>query len=450
MKRWLIIFAIAILIVIGFLYGRHSASQLGGNVSVAPAAHSNLDRITAGTSAKKLWVCPMHPQVTSDQPGVCPICGMDLVEMEPPNTSQPGAPHSHGVHLDTASQQRLGVRLAAAEWQMLSQDIHAYGNVVADESLIFNLSAKIEGVIKKLHINSVGQRVETGDVIYEIYSPELLKSQREFIELLKESDLVMYPPDTPPDAPDPHTSGKGMSEYQMMEMRDIANRRIPIAEKFYYVDAGIELIDELYRTYVPREVVEIHAPKSGFVTKIDVHEGSAVKPMDNLFSFADSSRVWLDVPLYPDQLAWVKNGDEVTVKLPNAPKIKARLKFITPLVDSATRTVQARLSVGNPHNRFLIGSFLDVIIHAKPHKALVVPRSAVMRTGKGDWVMLSGGAGHFTPVKVETGIEAAESIEITAGLQAGNQVAVNGQFLLDAAASMSDTAQRLHHDTGKH
>jgi Cu(I)/Ag(I) efflux system membrane fusion protein len=177
--------------------------------------------------------------------------------------------------------------------------------------------------------------------------------------------------------------------------------------------------------------------------------------MDPLFSFADLSQVWVDVPLYPDQIAWVKEGDRVTIRLPPGMRdIKTRLKFIAPTVDSTTRTVLARLSVNNAKYKLPIGSFLDVTIHAKPHKALVVPRSAVMRTGKGDMVIVAEGNGHFTPVKVETGIETDDAIEITSGLQAGDQVAVNGQFLLDAAASMSDAAQRLHedhdHDADKH
>jgi len=166
--------------------------------------------------------------------------------------------------------------------------------------------------------------------------------------------------------------------------------------------------------------------------------------MDNLFSFVNLSRVWVDVPLYPDQLAWVKAGDEAVVKLPqsNAPEIKARLQLIPPLIDSATRTVQARLSVNN--SKLPIGAYVDVVIRANPHKALAIPRSALIRTGKGDLVMLAEG-GYFTPAKVETGIETNDSIEIIAGLRAGDQVAVNGQFLLDAAASMSDAAERLHH-----
>ena len=387
----------------------------------------------------------MHPQVIRDQPGEqCPICGMDLVEMEPPVGHRPG--HSHGINIDTASQQKLGVRLAPAELRLLSQDIHTYGSVIADESLIFNLTSKLEGVIKKLHVNSVGQQVKEEDVIYEIYSPELLKAQFEYVELLKEKNILMLPMLSD----DAHTNPDyRMSESDMMEVQMNAKKRNLYTEKFQYFDAGY-LIEELNTYYRPKEVVEIRAPKAGFVTKIEVHEGSAIKPMDNLFSFANPSHVWIDVPLFPDQLAWVKDGDEVTVRLPKSvmPEIKTRLRFITPMVDSTARTVQARLSVANADGRFLIGSFLDVIIHAQPHEALAVPRSAVMRTGKGDWVMLAEGEGHFSPVKVETGVETADCIEIIAGLQAGDQVAVNGQFLLDAAASMSDTAQRMQHDHG--
>ena len=435
MKRWCGI--IAALVIFGFPY--HAGNAYA-------AAGSNLDPIVPSTkSAKKLWVCPMHPDVVQDHPGTCPKCGMDLVEME-----QPGAPqaaHGHGVHIDTATQQKLGVRLATAKMQTLSQDIHAYGNVAVDESLIFNLSAKVEGVITKLHINSVGQQVRAGQVLYEINSPELLKSQNEYIELLKERDIIF----APMEAEDAHTNGKGMPEDDMVDLRVNAAKRVLVRDRLLYADAGSELVESLIKTYKPTDVVEIRAPRSGVVTKIEAHEGSTIKPTDNLFSFVNLSRVWIDVPLYPDQLAWVKAGDEAIVKLPqsNAPEIKARLQLIPPLIDSATRTVQARLSVSNA--RLPVGAYVDVVIRANPHKALAIPRSALMRTGKGDLVMLAEGSGHFMPVKVETGIETTDSIEITAGLRAGDQVAVNGQFLLDAAASMSDAAERLrNHDASGH
>lgn len=325
---------------------------------------------------------------------------------------------------------------------MLSQEIHTYGNVLADESLSFNLGSKLEGVIKKVHLTSLGQHVEAGQVIYEIYSPELIKAQSEFIEILKEKDkITKYML-----SEQAHTSGKGMSEYEMMELKDNSVRRVAYQNNFLYAGAGKELIEELNRTYRPRESVPIRASRAGFVTRIDIHEGSTVAPMDSLFSFTDTSRVWVDIQLFPDQLAWVNNGDEVTIHSPksNKPEIKARLQFISPVIDSVTHTVSARLNINNSRNQLLIGSFLDVIVHARPHHALAVPRSAVMRTGKGDWVIVSNGEGHFTPTRVETGIEATDFIEIIDGLQANDKVAINGQFLLDAAASMSDAAQRLH------
>ena len=452
-KRSLVIFVIAALAIAAYLYTGHAANGHDGNAGNTAVARSNLDQISAPDNAsarpaKKLWVCPMHPEVIQDQPGVCPICGMDLVEMDQPGAHQ----HDHSIFLETATQQRLGVRLAAARIQTLSRDIHAYGNVAADESLVFNLSAKVEGVIRKLHINSVGQQVAAGQVLYEMYSPELLKSQEEYIDLLEEKDILFAPMEDE----DAHVSGKStMTEDDMMAVKMNAEKRVLARDSLLYADAGNELIAELNSTYKSREVVEIRAPQSGYVTKIEIHEGSTVKPMDSLFSFVNLSNVWIDVPLYPDQLVWVKEGDGVTIRLPQPGmrEIKTRLKLIAPMVDSTTRTVLARLSVSNPENRLPIGSFLDVIIHAKPHKALVVPRSAVIRTGKGDFVILAEGSGHFTPVEVETGIETADFIEITAGLQADDQVAVNGQFLLDAAASMSDAAQRLHnnnHNANEH
>lgn len=379
---------------------------------------------------------------------MCPICGMDLVEMEPSTKSQAG--HEHSVHLDTASLQRLGVRLAAAKWETLSRDIDTYGNVMVDESMVSIINSNVSGVIKKLHINSVGQQIQAGQVLYEIYSPELIQSQREFIALLREKDKLVESMM----GEDAHTSGKGMSEDDMMDVKENANKRRLVSEALLYSNVGKELLDELSTTYREREVVAVHAPKSGFVTKIEVHEGNSVKPMDSLFSLVGLTQVWVEVALYPDQLAWVKDGDEVTLRLSQLDKsaIKARLQFVSPVVDSTSRTVRARLAVANPKNRLLPGALVDVTIHAKPHLALAVPRSAVMRTGKGDLVMLAEGNGHFAPVKVETGIENAELIEITAGLQEGEQVAVNGQFLLDAAASLSDAAQRMraNHNGDKH
>lgn len=413
--------------------GYYSAQYLHNDdnrITRLPHADSHFEQLGEGQHRKKLWVCPMHPQILQDHPGTCPICGMDLVEAK-------GA-HEHGgagVQVDAASLQRMGVRLASAEQRTLSREVQTYGTVAIDESSILNISPKIEGWIRKLHVNAVGQQVRAGQVLYEIYSPEMVQRQREYIELLQRRDQLLQ-------------SLTELSGQNAQAVVSLARERLRSREKFVYADVSDSILNEIEKTRRTVDIVPVRAPKSGFVTQIGVREGSYVTPLVNLLSMADTSRVWIDVELYPDQLAWVKEGDEVLVKLPHSdqPQIKGRLQFINPTVDSATRTVRARLVVNNAHLLLRPGAFVDVIIATQPHKTLAIPRSAVMHTGNGNKVMLSRGDGHFIPVSVETGIESGDFIEITDGLQEGAQVAVNGQFLLDAAASLSDSAQRMQGD----
>lgn len=399
----------------------------GQHPSESARAADRLERLNGAGAAKKLWICPMHPQILQEHPGSCPICGMDLVEAD-------GA-HEHGgagVQVDTASLQRMGVRLASVEHQGLSRKLQTYGNVAIDETSMVNVSPKIEGWIRKLHVTAVGQPVRAGQILYEIYSPELVQRQREYIELLQRRDQLLQ-------------RMTELSGQNAQVAASLARERIRAREKFTYADISEDILDKIEKTHRTVDVVTVRAPHSGFVTQIGAREGSYVTPVTNLLSLADTAKVWIDIVLYPDQLAWVKEGDEVTVKLPHSDEleVKGPLKFASPTVDNATRTVRARLVVNNAHQRLRPGSFVDVIITTRPHKALALPRSAVMRTGKGNMVMLARGNGHFIPFPVETGIESSDLIEITDGLQEGAQVAVNCQFLLDAAASLSDAAQRM-------
>lgn len=422
----LLLAGIAAMIGVGYYAGQHPHND-NSHLMQPTRAADHLDHMDGGQPAKKLWVCPMHPHILQDHPGSCPICGMDLVEAS-------GA-HEHGgegAPIDAASLQRLGVRLASAELRTLSHEVQTYGNVAIDETSMFNVSPKIEGWVRKLHVNAVGQQVRAGQVLYEIYSPEMVQRQREYIELLQRRDQLLQ-------------SMTELSGQNAQVAASLARERIRTREKFAYADVNDKILEEIEKTRRTVDIVVVRAPKTGFVTQIGAREGSYVTPMVNLLSLADTSKVWIDIVLYPDQLAWIKEGDEVTVKLPHSdqPEIKGRLKFTSPSIDNATRTMRARLVLNNAHQLLHPGAFVDVIITTQPHQALTLPRSAVMRTGKGNRVMLTRGDGHFIPIPVETGIESGDLIEITDGIQEGAQVAVNGQFLLDAAASLSDSAQRM-------
>jgi Cu(I)/Ag(I) efflux system membrane fusion protein len=361
----------------------------------------------------KVWVCPMHPEIIQDHPGTCPICGMDLVESQ--NSTANPAAHDHSIHVDTASIQKLGVRLASVKRTPISQEIRTYGNVTVDEGTLYNIHSKFDGWIKKSYIYSVGQRIEKGQVIYEIYSPELIMQQKEYLKFMARRNQILQ------------------------TMGDVT-----LQENEYVMDLLTELSKERTKFEDSRqavEVVKILAAQSGVVSQINAREGSFATPSTTLFTLADVAKVWVAVTLYPDQAGQINNGDAVTVTSSDGQAIKAKLGFINPIADN--NKVSARVAMDNTQLRLHPGSFVDVTIHAQPREALAVPSSAVLRTGQGDMVILSRGDGYFLPVYVETGIENGELTEITDGIQQGAEVAVNGQFLLDSAASMNAAVERM-------
>ena len=382
---------------------------------------------------EKIWICPMHPEIMQSHPGTCPICGMDLVQSK--DSAAHNHNHDHGIHIDTASIQKLGVRLESVKKTSLSQEIRTYGNVIVDGDTLYNVHPKVDGWIKKLNINSIGQQIRKGQIIYEIYSPDLIAQQKEYLRFVVRRDQTLKTiGDISPLVENP---------YVMDLLQELSRERT----KFLHKDIGIESVRQIEDSKQPIEVVKILSGQAGVVTQINAREGSFVTPSATLFTLADVSKVWVDIMLYPDQAGRVKKGDEVTIKILDGQEIKAKLDFVNPLAEN--NKINARVTLNNTNLHLRPGSFVDVIIHAQPHEALVLPRSSVIHTGQGDLVILSRGEGHFLPVNIETGIESGDWIEVVDGLLEGAEVAVNGQFLLDAASSLHDAAQRMQ-ETHKH
>lgn len=418
---------LAVVMLSSYLYYQHisiplneaQAASSGTSPDTTPATLPTINRPGQG----KVWVCPMHPEIMQDHPGTCPICGMKLVE-----STTHGA-HDHSIHVDAATIQKLGVRLARVKNSAISREVRTYGNVSADGNTVYNINSKFDGWIKKSYIHSVGQKIEQGQAIYEIYSPELIMQQKEYLRFLVRRDQILQ------------NVGEALiheNEYVMDLLLDLSRERT----KFLYEDLCIETVKQIDDSRQPVEVVKIVAAESGVVTQIAAREGSFVTPAVTLFTLENITRVWVDITLYPDQAGQVKAGDEVSIKGTDGQAIKARLDFINPVADN--NKVTARVSLDNKNHRLRPGTFADVTIHALPHEALVLPRSAVSYTGEGNIVMLSRGEGHFLPVHVETGIESGDTIEIVDGLREGAEVAANGQFLLDSAAYMNAAAERMH------
>jgi Cu(I)/Ag(I) efflux system membrane fusion protein len=381
-----------------------------------------------GPSAEELtaiaqgYICPMHPQMISDHPGKCPICGMDLVKS--------GAPlHRHDLQVDPTALSNLGVRLIAVERKEIAQEVRSYGTVVPDERAQVSVTSKFTGWIRKLHVHSVGERVERGQVLYEIYSPELVMKEREYFQFLTRRKQILQ---------SVGDVSQQENEYVMDLLRDSQKER----EELMRNDLDIETIQRLEQSGTTIEVVQVRAPSSGVVTQINAREGGFVSPAAPILTLADPTAAWIDVSLSAGQSALVQPGDSVLIRAGDADPIEAKIDFINPLLDSF-RT-HARVVLHRRSADLRLGTLVDVSIRATAHSARVLPSSAVMRTGHGDFVMLARGSGAFLPVEVDAGVESEDTIEIRGGIEEGALVASNAQFLLDPAASLNDAVGRAN------
>jgi Cu(I)/Ag(I) efflux system membrane fusion protein len=386
------------------------------------------------TGTEDTYVCPMHRDIVDHQPGTCPICGMALVKGH--------AVHAHGadaheLSVDGAELSGLGVNLVAVHKRQIDLDMRTYGTVVPDETTLYSVQPKFDGWVKTIRLHSVGERVEKGQVVYEIYSPDLVMKEREYFKFLSRRKQILQAVGD---------VSQQENEYVMDLLRESQKER----EEFLRLDLGVETVRQLEDSGTTIEVVKVLAQRSGVVTQLNAREGSYVSPAAPVFTIADASTLWVDVALYPDQSNRLQPGDPVSISVGGGQPIEARLDFVNPLAEGGRGRARVVLRQAQLQGRadLHFGSLVDVTIHAQPHQALVLPSSAVARTGHGNFVMLARQQGRFLPVEVRPGIEAGDEIEILGGLREGAPVASNAQLLLDSAASLSDTRERRQPSTG--
>ncbi len=381
-------------------------------------------RMAAADTSGAAYTCSMHTHVRQGSPGPCPICGMTMIKVEGGAVAtRAGA--QDAVHVPPAVQQQIGVQTAVATLAPLAQTIRAYATIGYDSTATVSVNPRVEGWIRRLAVAGVGQPVRRGQLLYEIYSPELQQRQREYLDLL--------------------TRKEGMLASASMEMGAGVNAMTGslVKEKFrnrarlLAADMNEAQVAELERSRRVIDVVAVYAARDGIVTAVGVQEGNYVNPMQQVLAYADTPRVWAELTLYPDQVGWLKTGD--TVRLRSAldgSETRARIDLATLQVDGASRTARLRVPLADRHGAFPPGAFADAEIDARAQTVVSVPREAVVKGARGDYVIVAGAQDHFRRVPVTTGIESADAVAITRGLKAGDRVAVNAQFLLDGALAL--------------
>jgi Cu(I)/Ag(I) efflux system membrane fusion protein len=365
------------------------------------------------------YTCAMHPEVRKNEPGNCPICGMTLIE----RSDEPAAPTPASgdvvVQVDARMAQNLGVRTAPVTRGTFSHSFDAAGAVEVDERLIFAVESRAEGWVEQLSVRAVGDPVRQGQTIAGVYSPELYSAQEELLLAVRSGDTGLV------EASRQRLALLGMTAAQVREVE--ASGRV-------------------------ERRVRIAAPSAGVVTELNVREGQKVMPGMPLVRITDLSRVWVTIEVPESLSSWVQRKGKAEARLAALPgrAFEGRVDYVYPGLDTATRTVRARLVFDNRDGALKPGMYATVAILAGTEQdALQVPTEAVIRTGKRTVVLVAEGEGRFRPVEVTLGQEHDSAIVILSGLEEGQQVVTSGQFLIDSEASLRGAYQRLEGETPK-
>jgi Cu(I)/Ag(I) efflux system membrane fusion protein len=343
--------------------------------------------------------------------------GMSMSSMqEPAAPSQ--IPGYSIVTISPERQQRIGVRTGKVEHGKLLMDIRAVGIIEPDQARLSRVQPRISGWVTKVHVNFVGQEVKKGDPLLEIYSPELVATQEEYLIAL---------------------------EAGQDSLAKAARRRLQLW------DVPADEIKELEKTKKARETLLLRARISGRVLERNALEGTRVEPAMELYRIADLSVVWLQAKIYEYELPHVEIGQPVHITLVSQPErvIEGEIAFIEPVFQETTRTVKVRVVLKNPKNELRPGMYADLKIDHDMGHGLLIPESALMRTGERTLAFRVLPENRFEPVEVKIGSRFGDRFEVLAGLSAGDTVVTSAGFLIDSESRLkSATAAMGGHQHG--
>jgi len=401
-------------LVIGLVLGVASGLALAWLFTGVLSDRGSEQTTAAGTdnlSEPIYWVAPMDPNYRRDQPGKSPM-GMDLV---PVYADAQTAQDAGTVFINPDVINNLGVRTATAARLIWQTDIRTVGYVTYDQDRLLHIHPRVSGWVETLHVKASGDPVTDGQALYELYSPELVNAQEEFVLATK---------------------------------RDSGRLLAAARDRLKALQLSDEFIDRLQRTGAVTQSVTFRARQGGVVDNLAIREGFYVTPSTTMLSIGTLEEVWVEAEIFERQAASVQVGMPVTMTTDFLPGRvwTGVVNYIYPTLDAQTRTVRVRLRFANSDHLLKPNMFAQVTIHTTADEAvLTVPLESLIRTGTQDRVVLALGDGSFKSIPVEVGRIGEVDAEILSGIQAGDEIVSSAHFLLDSESSKNADFRRMDH-----
>ncbi|QVY67098.1 efflux RND transporter periplasmic adaptor subunit [Polaribacter sp. Q13] len=391
------------LIAVGLLLGW---MLFGGNSNT-----EEMHKHDAVAETNQMWTCSMHPQIMQPEAGDCPICGMDLI---------PAASSAEGLSADQFKLSENAMALANIQTTIVGENSSdadtgfvLSGKITENEDETATMPAHFDGRVEKLFVNSLGQQVNKGQAVAQIYSPELIAAQQELITAykLKASQPQLY------------NAVKNKFKNWMIH--------------------GAQL-DEVEQTGKVKNSFTIYSHVSGVVTEIAINEGSHIMDGKPIFKVSNLNTVWANFDVYENKISQFKKGQDVVVTTNAYPNktFKGKVNFIDPILDTQTRTVNLRVVLNNKKELFKPGMFVEgkmkSMVSVDEKQAITIPASAVLWTGKRSVVYLKTNPNEpvFEMKEITLGNQIGANYQVLEGLNNGDEIVTNGTFTVDAAAQL--------------
>lgn len=360
------------------------------------------------------YVCPMHPHVISDVPGTCPICGMTL-EKVTVNASV----EEIVVGVSGGMQQALGMRTQKVNKGSLYRRVNTIGTVEYDQDAISHMHTRITGWVEGVMVHNVGQKVKKGQLMYELYSPELINAQDDYMQAL---------------------------DYFKQDKQRGTNLKQKARQRLSLLGVAEHLIAKLETSGETIYKMPFYAPQDGVVSQLDLRDGMYIQPGNTLVELVDLSNVWVIADVFENEQSWLSLGRsvEITAAAQGIFSLESSIDYIYPELDPVTRALRVRVKIANPKALLRPGTLVDVSLFGGPkHDIITIPAEALILTGRENRVVVQREATGFASIAVKVGMLAQGQAEIIEGLEEGDHVVVSGQFLLDSEASIQGSLQRL-------